>query len=81
MRQFHIRIRVVEAIKMFAAGARKITAVARLVGYKSDKNFYRALRAVTGLTPSALMMMGPESLGKLAAAILPLGAALELTVP
>lgn len=78
MRQFHITIRVLEAMKMFAAGDRKLTAVARAVGYKSDKNFYRAVRAVTGRTPSELMAMSAESLGALAAGILPRDAAFKV---
>ena len=73
MRDFQIRIRVLEAMKRFAAGERTLTSVARSVGYKSDKNLYRALRAVTGRTPSELMGMSHEALGVLAAGILPRG--------
>jgi AraC-like DNA-binding protein len=69
MRQFHTMARVFEAVKIFAAGRPKISAVARLVGYRSDKDLYRALRHVTGLRPSELRTMTPEALRALAAQI------------
>ncbi len=69
MRQLHIRYRVAHALRMFAAGERKITAVARLVGYRSDKNLYRVLREVTGMTPSQIRSMTSEPLHTLAGSV------------
>ncbi len=80
MRQLHIRIRVLEALKMFVAGNRKISAVARAVGYRSEKNFYRAMRGVTGWTPSKLSLMNPRVLETVAAGILPRKAGITLAV-
>jgi AraC-like DNA-binding protein len=69
MRAFHTVARVAEAVNLFVAAPAKISAIARLVGYRSDKDFYRALRDVTGLRPSALQMMNPDALQDLASRI------------
>lgn len=53
-RVFCTRVRVCRAIHLFREETRDVMAVARLVGYRSDKNFYRAVRDVTGLTPAEL---------------------------
>jgi AraC-like DNA-binding protein len=52
MRAFHIRVRVREAIRLFDEGVSNILAVARLVGYESEKNLYRAFQSVVGMTPA-----------------------------
>lgn len=46
--------RVERAVKLLAAGQTKVETVAALVGYRSKKNFYRAVRSVTGTTPRKL---------------------------
>ena len=69
MRDFHTRCRVAEAIRIFAAGENKTAAVARSVGYRSEKNFYRALRDVTGKKPKDLKSRSPHYLRLLARAI------------
>lgn len=66
MREFHTRCRVARAIAMFAKGETKSVAVARSLGYQSDKNFYRALRSITGQTPTELKSMPERSLRLLA---------------
>jgi len=71
MRDFHTRCRVAHALRMFARGEAKTAAVARTVGYRSEKNFYRALRDVTGKTPKELKSISPQSLDALARDILP----------
>lgn len=53
-REFQTRIRICRAIHLFADVTPDILAVARSVGYGSEKNFYRAVRKVTGLTPARL---------------------------
>jgi AraC-like DNA-binding protein len=39
---------------MFAARDQKTASIARAVGYRSEKNFYRALRDVTGKRPTEI---------------------------
>jgi AraC-like DNA-binding protein len=53
-RLFQMRIRVCRAIHLFAKDTGTVLAVAKAVGYDSEKNFYRAVRRVTGLTPAEL---------------------------
>jgi AraC-like DNA-binding protein len=66
MRDFHKRCRVASAITLFADGESKTTAVARSVGYRSEKNFYRALRNVTGKKPTEVKSMSRHNLRMLA---------------
>ena len=66
MRDFHRRCRVASAITLFANGESKTTAVARSVGYRSEKNFYRALRHVTGKKPTEVKSMSRQNLRRLA---------------
>ena len=78
MREFHTRCRIVYAINLFVEGESKTTAVARSVGYRSQKNFYRALRDVTGKRPKELKSIPMPSLRRMARDILPgLGAAVS----
>lgn len=53
-RDFHRAARVRAAQALFARGTRDVLSVARLVGYRSEKNFYAAVRHVTGLTVAEL---------------------------
>jgi AraC family transcriptional regulator len=69
MRAFHTVARVAKAVNLFADGPAKTSAIARLVGYQSDKDLYRALRDVAGLRPSALRTMSPQALRDLASCI------------
>lgn len=57
MREYHVRVRVAAALMEFAGGAEKVSTVSRLVGYRSAKNFHRAVREVTGYTPGRLARM------------------------
>ena len=54
------------AVRMFAAiqqvATTNIDAVARGVGYKSRKNFYRTFRALTGVTPTAFRKLPAEAM-------------------
>lgn len=52
--EFRTRLRVCRAVHLFREETRDVMAVARLAGYESEKNFYRAVRQVTGLTPAQL---------------------------
>jgi AraC-like DNA-binding protein len=70
MRDFHTRCRVAAAIAMFGRGDRKTAGIARCVGYRSEKNFYRALRDVTGKRPNELKAMPQEILVQLARQLL-----------
>ena len=70
MRDFHTRCRIADAITLFVSGDRKPAAVARSVGYRSEKNFYRALRDVTGKRPTELKSIPRPNLRKMARDIL-----------
>jgi AraC-like DNA-binding protein len=70
MQAFHTRARVAKALPLFAAESTKMTTIARSVGYRSDKDLYRALRDVTGQLPAALKLMSRESLDRMAVGIL-----------
>lgn len=52
-------VRIVEGIRQLSTT--KVDAVALAVGYKSKKNFYRAFRALTGLTPTGFRTLPAES--------------------
>jgi transcriptional regulator GlxA family with amidase domain len=62
MQRFHARMRAAAALAMFGAGVVKTSAIARCVGYRSDKGLYRALREATNLRPGALRSMSREAL-------------------
>jgi AraC-like DNA-binding protein len=52
IRQYHVQLRVRAAIRLLQQPEAKVSAVAEQVGYRSEKNFYRAVRVVTGKTPA-----------------------------
>jgi AraC-like DNA-binding protein len=70
MRDFHTRCRIAGAISLFVSGEMKTAAVARSVGYRSEKNFYRAFRGVTGKRPGELKSISESSLRRMAQDIL-----------
>ena len=70
MRDFHTRCRIADAISLFVSGEMKTAAVARSVGYRSEKNFYRAFRGVTGKRPGELKSISESSLRRMARDIL-----------
>lgn len=53
-REYHQRLRVRRALILMAAGPEKTFAIARAVGYASESHFYKAVRRLTGRTPTAL---------------------------
>jgi AraC-like DNA-binding protein len=58
--------RIQEGLEELASGG-KVEAVSLRVGYRSKKNFYRALRQKTGLTPTAIRTLSKERLRTLTA--------------
>ena len=70
MRDFHTRGRIADAISLFVGGETKTAAVARSGGYRSAKNFYRALRDVTGKRPTGLKSLPVPNLRRMAIDIL-----------
>jgi AraC-like DNA-binding protein len=65
MRDWHTRCRVMQALLIYVSGETKTSAVGRAVGSRSDKNFYRALRRVTGRTPAEIKLMSKGALTEL----------------
>jgi AraC-like DNA-binding protein len=54
IRSYHINVRVLEAVKLLPDRRFDGRSLAAAVGYRSHKNFYRAVRTVTGLSLSEL---------------------------
>ncbi len=69
IREYHGRVRVCETVRQFATGTTNVLAVARSIGYRSEKNFYRAVSTFTGITPAELrdakLPCVPERCGRL----------------
>ncbi len=57
MREYQATVRLLMALPSLRV--EKVIAVARRVGYRNPKNFYRALRKVTGCTPTAFRTLTP----------------------
>ena len=60
------RIRVSHAIRLLREEGFNVDAVSRLVGYRRTKNFYRALRRLTRLTPGRLRALETGETDRLA---------------
>lgn len=73
MRDYHTRLRIRQALRLMRAGRRSVVDLAWTVGYCSEKNFYRAVRDVTGTTPACLMNWSASALEALAAELIPDG--------
>ena len=54
VREYLTQIRVRHAIHALRSSTEKVEAVALMVGYRSKKDLYRTIRAMTGLTPKRL---------------------------
>ncbi len=72
MRDYLTRLRVRQSLRAGASYS-CIGDLARSVGYESEKNFYRAVRDVTGTTPTALRRLSPAALAQLVESIVPKG--------
>lgn len=55
MRDYHTRVRIRQALRLMIAGRQSVVDLAWAVGYRGEKNFYRAVRDLTGTTPARLM--------------------------
>lgn len=54
IRQYLSRVRIDEGLRLLRHTDIKVEAIAHMVGYRSKKNFYVAVKRVTGLKPSQL---------------------------
>jgi AraC-like DNA-binding protein len=54
VRTYHTQMRVRHAVMLLRSPDSNVDAIARLAGYGSPKNFYRALRTITPLRPSQI---------------------------
>ena len=70
LREYHVRTRMQKAVLLIANGT-KISAVAPSVGYSSDKNLFRNIRALTGYTPADLRSLDGSTLDSIAASLVP----------
>jgi AraC-like DNA-binding protein len=71
MSEYQMRLRLREAIAHLRASESKVDAVARVVGYSSTKNFYRALRGATGLTPTQVRQLPEHDVWRLLNSLVP----------
>jgi AraC-like DNA-binding protein len=70
MSEYLSRLRLRRAIAELREPDSKVAAIAREVGYSSTKNFYRALKQATGLTPTAIRALSEAQLQELTASAL-----------
>jgi hypothetical protein len=66
MAQYQSRCRIRAAFEQLRRPDSNVKAVAAAVGYHSRKNFYRALRLETGLTPSQVRQLSDEDASRIA---------------
>ena len=72
MREYWTRVRLRHAAQALREPGSKVDAVAHSVGYRSPKNFNRALMVATALTPSDIRSMATTDFEHLLSAQLPL---------
>jgi AraC-like DNA-binding protein len=65
VRAYHTQMRVRHAIIQLRSPDSNVDAIARLAGYGSTKNFYRALRTTTPLTPSQIRDLSADEFDRL----------------
>jgi AraC-like DNA-binding protein len=65
VRAYHTQMRVRHAIILLRSPDSYVDAVARQAGYGSTKNFYRALRTTTSLTPSQIRDLSADEFDRL----------------
>jgi len=70
LQRYHAALRVRTAIMILREQEWKIDAVASIVGYRSPKNFYRALRTSTGLSPAEVRRLESERLEQILSSLL-----------
>jgi AraC-like DNA-binding protein len=58
--EYQRRVRMLRAIEQIAANQSNIESVARDVGYRSKKNFYRSFRKLVGFTPTEFRQLPPR---------------------
>ena len=71
LQDYHASRRVTIAISMLRNHTWKVDAVALAVGYRSPKNFYRALRDMTGLSPTEIRACSDEAIARVVGALAP----------
>jgi AraC-like DNA-binding protein len=75
MREYQTHCRIRAAFNMLREADSKVEAAALLVGYRSTKNFYRALRELTGMTPSSVRQLSARDAAQMLETVLQLPAA------
>jgi AraC-like DNA-binding protein len=81
MGEYQTRCRVSSAFTQLRIRDSNVGAVAFSVGYQSTKNFYRALRDVTGMTPTAVRELSDEGATRIANTMLRLPTATFTSLP
>ena len=71
LREYDQRLRVRHALTLSAEEDAKASAVARLVGYRSESHFYKAIRRLTGRSPAALVTHSKDQLARIGDGLLP----------
>jgi AraC-like DNA-binding protein len=65
MSSYQRRMRLRAGVVALREQHSKVSATAKLVGYRSPKNFYRALDLEAGLTPTAVRLLTPPEVDRL----------------
>jgi AraC-like DNA-binding protein len=81
MGDYHARCRIRPTLAMLREPDSNVGAAAFQVGYHSTKNFYRALRKLTGMTPSQVRQISHERVDHLLDTVLRLPSAAVCQVP
>ncbi len=64
MREYHVRARLERAVALHCEGAYDARSAIFAAGWSSPKNFYRAVRQVTGMSVRQLRTLPPERLAR-----------------
>jgi AraC-like DNA-binding protein len=68
---YHTRARLHHALRALREPTYSVDAVARMIGYRSPKNFYAALQSITPLSPSAVRRLSDHDFYRLLDSMLP----------
>lgn len=65
MKELQTHVRVIRSITLLRSSSTKVSAIARVVGYDCEKNFYREFKRLTGVTPASIRKGSDASMHEL----------------
>lgn len=69
VKEYHLRLRVANALPLLCRGD-KVEAVARIVGWRSKKDLYRAIARCVALSPSEIRTLAPGTVNQMVCTLL-----------